>query len=69
MPIQQADGSWIHDPKVRNKLYYCDPAKNKDCPKSSCQDLCFHTFRREFGKFYEEDTQEEISAAAGDNNV
>lgn len=31
-----------------NKTYICDPKKNKDCKKTSCQDLCFRTFHKEY---------------------
>ena len=29
------------------KLYICDPEKNKDCTKESCQTLCFQTTKEE----------------------
>lgn len=30
--------------------YICDPEKNKDCTKESCQTLCFHTTNENFRK-------------------
>lgn len=30
------------------KLYYCDPNKNKTCKKTGCQVECFHTCNKEF---------------------
>ena len=33
---------------VHDGLFLCDPEKNTECPKTSCQKDCFHTVRKEF---------------------
>lgn len=37
----------------RKTLYLCDPSKNKECKKHSCQRICRHTTKRECAKLDE----------------
>lgn len=30
------------------KVYICDPAKNCECRKTICHDLCFHTLDKKY---------------------
>ena len=33
---------------MSNNLYLCDPVRNKFCPKTNCQNPCYHTSDPEF---------------------
>jgi len=37
--------TWKNKMKI---VYICDPEKNRECRKTSCQDLCFMTSNREY---------------------
>ena len=39
----------------QNYVFKCDPSKNKECKKTSCQRECFMTTKKEYsidGKYY-----------------
>jgi len=48
------------------EIFLCDPEKNKECVKGSCQKLCRHTFQKEYAKDNQQDLQTLYSVNSDD---